>query len=63
MENNNSRVELMLPGIEKIWVRSSNGKWQEKGKDLKLTKAEYSQEEEMDSFSKDRKWWQFWKKR
>jgi len=63
MENNNSRVELMLPGIEKIWVRSSNGQWQEKGKEVKRTKDEYSEQEEMESFSKKKKWWQFWKKR
>jgi len=61
MENNNSRVELMLPGIEKIWVRSSNGQWQEK--EVKRTKDEYSEQEEMESFSKKKKWWQFWKKR
>ena len=30
MEINNSPVELTLLGIDKIWVRSTNGQWIEK---------------------------------
>jgi len=60
MEANNAPVELTLLGIDKIWVRSTNGQWREKGIDVEPTRV--NQFNEDDSISEGKKWWQFWKK-
>ncbi len=60
METNNAPVELTLLGIDKIWVRSTNGQWREKGIDVEPTRVNHFNED--DSMSEGKKWWQFWKK-
>ena len=60
MEANNAPVELTLLGIDKIWVRSTNGQWREKGIDVEPTRVNHFNED--DSMSEGKKWWQFWKK-
>ncbi len=62
MENQRSHVELMLPGIDKIWVRSSRGLWIVKGTEIDPFTNRYIENDEFESNSKKRKWWQFWLK-
>ena len=54
--NQKSPVELKLLGIDKIWVRYSNGQWTEKGKAVDKTNY-YS--EHLEETAK-RPWWKFW---
>jgi len=60
MEANNAPVELTLLGIDKIWVRSTNGQWKEKGIGDEPKKVKRFNEDA--SLSEGTKWWQFWKK-
>ncbi len=60
------RIELMLPGIQKIWVHSRKGGWCLKGsEDDPLTNARQNSTASSPSLTdetpKHRKWWQFWK--
>ncbi len=60
MEANNAPVELTLLGIDKIWVRSTNGQWKEKGIEDQPKKVNRFNQD--DSLFEGKKWWQFWKK-
>jgi hypothetical protein len=62
MENHTAHVELMLPGIDKIWVRSFKGQWIEKGTEVEPLKVRYTEENQLESDANRKKWWQFWKK-
>ncbi|MEJ6583435.1 MAG: hypothetical protein QNL29_05250 [Crocinitomicaceae bacterium] len=57
-EINSDRVVLQLLGIEKKWVRSSEGEWVDK-KTLKKELNENAIAMETES----KKWWMFWKSR
>jgi len=56
-----SSSELVLLGIEKVWVKTKNG-WVDKAK-LELHTQPVTTEIQEDNFTPERtrKWWQFWK--
>ena len=53
----NEGVELVLLGIDKKWVRSKNGEWNDKDK----ISADAIPPTNLESTSKQSKWWKFWK--
>lgn len=59
MENTaqHSNVELVLIGIDKVWVRAKNGQWRDKKELVQSDLAETDPQTE----SIAKKWWQFWK--
>lgn len=53
------QVELMLPGIDKVWVRSK-GQWVDK-ESLKQVIEPTNQTEQIEVVPHEKKsWWKFW---
>jgi len=52
------QIELILPGINKVWVRSRKGGWCIKGSEDRPT---FSQTEDFTAVeTAPKKWWKFW---
>ncbi len=63
-ENNTApnQVELILPGIDKVWVRSPKGQWVDK-ESLKQVEQPPTINQEVEVVSLEKKpWWKFWAK-
>ena len=55
-----NQVELILPGIDKVWVRSPKGEWVDKNSLQQVTEPA-KQTEELEAIPLERKsWWKFW---
>lgn len=52
------QTELILPGINKVWVRSRNGGWCVKGSEDRPTFKTHDDESAVEGTPK--KWWKFW---
>lgn len=55
---NNGPVELHLMGIDKLWVRSNKGSWEEKREVQEMPEMHLVSHEPVKNKSK----WMFWKK-
>ena len=52
-------IELVLLGIDKVWVRAKNGQWRVKKNEV-IEHTHSNEDVDLDHTS--RKWWKFWKK-
>lgn len=52
------QIELILPGINKVWVRSRKGGWCIKGSEDRPLSNSYEDFNPVESTPK--KWWKFW---
>lgn len=52
------QIELILPGINKVWVRSRKGGWCLKGSEDQPVSSTF--EDHHDIQSSPKKWWKFW---
>ena len=56
------QVELMLPGIDKVWVRSPQGEWVDKKSLQKVFQPTETIEDENSIPHVKKAWWKFWRK-
>lgn len=52
-------IELVLLGIDKVWVKAKNGQWRVK---KEAVKEQSNNAENFELEDTSRKWWKFWKK-
>ena len=52
-------IELVLLGIDKVWVKAKNGQWRIK---KEVVNDHSNNTENFELEDAPRKWWKFWKK-